>query len=351
MSDARIVDLIYDAVVDDSAMSPLSLAIADHVHADSGWMLSGVRGADGPIAAGAHGLDDDVVRAYQTEFHRHDPWTTVVGRAPVGTPVLLDRWVSCQDFLASRVYRDLVRGRADILHCMAVLFSEEGALTSYAFQRGRRARPFDEADRLRLAPLVPHLRRLAIALRRQVTAAQPTLEAMVDHPDPVILCDRAARPVHCSAQGTAMLDAGRVLARAGNGRIRCVDPALAIAGPIREAAVRQVPSVHRIDPPVGPQIVAIDPCRQRPFHAVVTVRDTRGHARRKTRRAATLFDLTAAEEALLTSLLLGLTPEEHCTGRCIALSTARSQLRSLFAKTGTERQSELILRVLEPPTR
>jgi DNA-binding CsgD family transcriptional regulator len=62
-----------------------------------------------------------------------------------------------------------------------------------------------------------------------------------------------------------------------------------------------------------------------------------------------LFDLTPAEADVGALLSLGHKLEEIARLRHVALSTVRSQLRTLLAKTGTERQSDLVRRLLTLP--
>ncbi|MCY1413658.1 hypothetical protein D9M71_290940 [compost metagenome] len=57
---------------------------------------------------------------------------------------------------------------------------------------------------------------------------------------------------------------------------------------------------------------------------------------------AELFGLTPAERRLGELLSLGLTPEQSADRLGVSINTVRSQLRSLFRKTGTERQVELV---------
>ena len=61
---------------------------------------------------------------------------------------------------------------------------------------------------------------------------------------------------------------------------------------------------------------------------------------------AALYGLTTAEAALLPLLLQGMTPREMADAHGVKLPTVRTQLASLFAKTGTRRQAELAQRVL-----
>ena len=59
-----------------------------------------------------------------------------------------------------------------------------------------------------------------------------------------------------------------------------------------------------------------------------------------------LYGLTPAEAALLPLLLQGMTPREMAANQGVKLPTVRTQLSSLYAKTGTRGQAELAQRVL-----
>jgi DNA-binding CsgD family transcriptional regulator len=58
---------------------------------------------------------------------------------------------------------------------------------------------------------------------------------------------------------------------------------------------------------------------------------------------AAVFDLTAAEVRTLERLLAGRTPAEMAGELGLALPTVRTHLGRIFDKTGTSRQSDLIL--------
>jgi DNA-binding CsgD family transcriptional regulator len=62
-----------------------------------------------------------------------------------------------------------------------------------------------------------------------------------------------------------------------------------------------------------------------------------------------LFKLSPAEAQLAVSLCAGRTLEEIAAERGRALSTVRSQVRSLFDKTGTNRQTDLVSLLLASP--
>jgi pimeloyl-ACP methyl ester carboxylesterase/DNA-binding CsgD family transcriptional regulator len=62
-----------------------------------------------------------------------------------------------------------------------------------------------------------------------------------------------------------------------------------------------------------------------------------------------LFGLTPAEARLTRLLVTGKSLENAANELCISRHTARTQLKSVFAKTGTNRQPELVQRILTSP--
>lgn len=55
-----------------------------------------------------------------------------------------------------------------------------------------------------------------------------------------------------------------------------------------------------------------------------------------------LYDLSPAELRVASALLAGKSPEEYAQEASVTLNTVRTQLKNLFQKTGTHRQSELV---------
>ena len=62
-----------------------------------------------------------------------------------------------------------------------------------------------------------------------------------------------------------------------------------------------------------------------------------------------LFRLTAAETELAAALANGVQVEAYAVQRGISIKTVRSQVASLFAKTGTHRQTDLVALILRLP--
>lgn len=63
-----------------------------------------------------------------------------------------------------------------------------------------------------------------------------------------------------------------------------------------------------------------------------------------------LYNLTSAELRVASAILAGSSPEEYGQQAGVTQNTVRSQLKSLFRKTGTRRQSELVAVLSRVPT-
>ena len=67
------------------------------------------------------------------------------------------------------------------------------------------------------------------------------------------------------------------------------------------------------------------------------------------RTLAVLFGLSRAEARLALRLLAGQTPQECAREAGVGVATVRSQLHSMFAKTGARRQAELVALLARVP--
>jgi len=83
----------------------------------------------------------------------------------------------------------------------------------------------------------------------------------------------------------------------------------------------------------------------------VFVTDPEGASRSSEEVLCTLYGLTPAESRLAARLAEGEKLEDVASLFGIRLGTARNQLKAVFAKTDTHRQSELVARLLASPAR
>jgi DNA-binding CsgD family transcriptional regulator len=76
--------------------------------------------------------------------------------------------------------------------------------------------------------------------------------------------------------------------------------------------------------------------------AMVLLHDPRRRLQLDPFMVAAAFDLTPAESQLAVSLAQGMSVNEVAIARGVSIETVRSQVKSIFAKTGTSQQSELV---------
>lgn len=67
------------------------------------------------------------------------------------------------------------------------------------------------------------------------------------------------------------------------------------------------------------------------------------------RMLSVLFGLSPAEARLARGLLMGRTPEEHAQHASVRIATVRTQLHSIYSKTATRRQAELVALLARVP--
>ena len=104
--------------------------------------------------------------------------------------------------------------------------------------------------------------------------------------------------------------------------------------------------VRRIDKrPIVIQMQTVPPAARSPFlgaRAILLIRDLDGSIAFDQALLAATFELTPAQARLAARLARGDSVEDAAEEAGVALATARNQLKSIFQKTGTHRQAELV---------
>jgi DNA-binding CsgD family transcriptional regulator len=77
------------------------------------------------------------------------------------------------------------------------------------------------------------------------------------------------------------------------------------------------------------------------FHAILVISDTDLMRSAATTTLSEVFDLTAAESRLAVAIANGKDLESFSAERQLSKQTVRNQLKSIFLKTGTNRQAQL----------
>ena len=352
----RLSDLIgriYDAGTDPDAWRPVLVDICRWAGGEMAQILVLESSAAAPAFNAAVGYDAAAHARYLRDYALQDPRLPAWRRRPSSVQlchqVVDPAWLDRQDFGAF----------LDENGCrwtMAAIDPDFDGIAGMSVRRPRRAGPFTPAEAQRFDLLVPHIRRsLALAQRLDGLAGRARLaEHVLDRLDrAMVLLTANGRVVHVNAMADRLFESGRLQLR-GN-RLESDDPAEAAALRGLIAAVLDPASgagpVRLLSGTAGPPLIASG-CRlpeRRPAgvaapQAVAALflspigasPDDLGQV------LPGLFGLSRAEARLAVALHDGFSLSEIAGQLQLSRETLRSQLRSVFDKTGTRRQGTLI---------
>lgn len=383
----QLIEDIYDAVTFPERWGGVLERLCALTDATHGFLFTAAPRHDSLTAAlwARHNITDRQLADYTTHFRHRDVWANAAAARGLLNRCVVRRGeelVPDAVLRRSAFFNELLRDHGMGRLC-ALTLSDGGELSSVqpvlSLHRPPDASPFpDETVRL-LQDCAPHLQR-AMRLRVRLLAGRDGREearwsgrAIDRLPMGVALLDAAGRVAGLNRAGQAMIDGwdglrlvqGRLQAEQGGEarRLAHLLEAAVSSGGKGASARRGEAADLRVSRPSGraPYLLSVLPLSPEaagPFddadgggsgrgggariRAMVYIVDPAVVAPGLGRRLGALFGLTAVEAGLVADLLADLTPAEVGERRGVAISTVRSQLRSVFAKTGTTRQSELM---------
>jgi DNA-binding CsgD family transcriptional regulator len=236
-------------------------------------------------------------------------------------------------------------------------FEVEGRRAVLSLQRPLHAPAYGQDEKVLVGLLAPHIqlaKRVQSKLA-QAWAARAELEAAFDRLAlPAFVVDGRAAIRHLNLAAAQLLAQQRQVA-SRRGRLAFTDPKAAAAfQDALRAAAREAGRAAAVPIQLGHRergellVAPLHPRHplaaawQTPLAVVAVV--TGGHSDPASmgRRLRQIYRLTAAEARLAVALAGGETLEQIAAAHGVSLTTLRSQLRSVFSKTGTSRQAELV---------
>jgi len=313
----------------------------------------------------AGGYDEALVQLYKAHLFRQDPWAKCLS-FPAGTVRLTPEFVPEGDLVRSPYYNEFLRPQGLHDGVVALMASiDEGHAAGLGIHRNRRGSDWGPEEIAVLRALIPHLRR-AYAINRRIASietARLRLDATMDHlPFGVVLLDERARITYANRVASS-------IAAARDGLV--FGPGAAITATGRDDALRLREAIRaELAPrdPAGPApperaMTLARPSGKRPLQLeVVNLRDrdlpvsADGSAsavavfvadpeRAAEPRAAVLrqlYRLTPQETEVALSVARGRVPKETARDLGITCATVRQHLRSIYVKTGVDRQAALV---------
>jgi DNA-binding CsgD family transcriptional regulator len=315
-----------------------------------------------PISSGYGELLDEYAR---------NQWYLNHYRAQRGVPLLdSGRTVVLEHDMATDEERKRLRHYNDLYlrfgfpgYAMVGVEVEEGHKWAVPMLRTKAQGHFTPEDARRLAPLAPHFARMIrLSDRFALGQAQSQLDMLDRMACPAVLIDWKGAVIGRNAEADALMGADLVICRgtlmaadaAGNRALQNLVLWLRTTWPLRGVEPPAQVFIRRAGgrAPLAIEALPVAGRIADAFHralAVLVISDleVRPGPPEATLRAA--FGLTAAEARLASRLGTGDSLENAANALGIAKETARSQLKAVYAKTGTSRQAQLVALLLRLP--
>lgn len=358
-----LVGEIYDVALKRRDWSSVLGRVSAAAGGDSALMrlVDCRRESEGFVAA--FGYEDVYLDAYRDHFVHLDPYRAAIASASPGSLLLSDQVVPHGSRRHSEYYHDYELPQ-DRMHAIgSPLGREKDFLLYLGLQRGRRAGPYENHDIETARSLLPHVLR-AVQIQRllgEAVEAQQLSEAALDRLQVGVIFVAASGSVRFANAASRQLAAAFGL-RLGAAGIALPEPEknARLQKLVAQAANATEPGHNSAGGDLGYHRSGLGMLQLRVFpftpkddcllsgkraHVVMfLVRP--GAAALSVRHVAAQFRLTPAEARLAIRLAEGHTLEQTATDFGIAVSTAKSQLMAVFGKTGTRRQTELVILVL-----
>src|SRR5215467_6276796 len=362
---SSLIGDVYDAIFDPSMWIRVLGGAAHFVGAQAGallWRNAVSRSAD---IVHTFGIESPYAQSYVERYAKLDPTTTPMFLREVGEVVSTTDLVPYSEFRETRFYKEWAQPQGLIDQVQANLDKSATSFVHLSFWRNSDDGMVDEAARERMRLIVPHLRRAVLvgSLIDYRTAEAATFGDALDGIGAgLFFVDASGRIVHANASGHAMLADGTLL-RVNAGRLapndvaaeqglyeifsmaENTDAAMGVAGGTRGAAV---PLAARDGEHYVAHVLPLTAGARRQAGAAyaavaaVFVHKATLDMPSPQEVIAKLYKLTPTELRVLFAIVqVGGVPEV-AEAMGISTSTVKTHLRRLFAKTGTDRQAELV---------
>ncbi|MGH6846147.1 MAG: helix-turn-helix transcriptional regulator [Methylocella sp.] len=364
-----LIDLVYEAALDADLWPTVLAKLADATGALQAIIATMDKRTD-TFASISRRAYPDLEASYKDYWAFRNPLWDNATALPAGEVFTLDTLMPRQDFVKTPVFNEWWKTADYGLEMLGANLLVEDKVTSLVCLVNARGSDPPASGQARIfEAALRHIVRAARIHRQLWTldlmhgAVPERLESLRQG---AILVDAAANVLFANAPARAMLASGDGLVLKG-GCLASTDSANTLqrliascargVGPLRgplggELGVRRGPNRLCLHVTVTP-LRSKDPAIEipwlglRPPEAIVTVVDPETGRRQLAQNLHNRFGLTGAETGLAAEILKGDGRAAAARRRGVSVATARAQLSSIFEKTGTHRQAELVHLLLE----
>ncbi len=361
-----LVHAVYDAALLPASWPKVWESVTDWVGADCFHFFSwDPRAAAPQLTHGSPHLPSKSLDEYAAYYGAIDPRRQLVERLPAGELFVCHRYFNEQYVKRSEYYQDYLLPKNLRYVLGGSLQRSAECDVYYALMRGQGRGQFTENECSKANRIIPHLvRAVALSLRSAALQnAQRVSTYALDHTEVgVIAIDAQGRACYCNAVADSFLRERRGL-ETRHGIVRATGTA---DDELLQAARKRViergvsAGISILGSNTNSQKITVTLARLPSEHPVarlhqaakvlVLVNDATRRRTLTTKQAMQMFGLTEAEARLARALTQGRTTEQYALDDKRSIATVRAHLRSVFVKTGTGRQSDLVRLLVTVPT-
>ena len=363
----RLVERIYDAAVDPASWAPVMAILKQEfaTSAETFYFLDFPRHAMRPLHV--DGISASFYRSFADRYFTPDnPWIRAEPLHRLGvirTDQRLQAYFRDADILRrSEYYNDWLRPQ-ELHHSLGTtLLSERGTIANMTLLRPAEVGGYDSAEVETFDLICGHLRRaLSIALRLETLATRErvTSEALDRLPYGIVILDLGGKLLQANRMAQRLLRAGdglsvrhgRLVAAQTRERAGLDDLVRRVGGePAATGAFQMTISRPKGGRPLSLSAISLS-ARPGIFAVaeptiLVLIADPEMSRPTQAQFVRSRYGLTRAEARLALSLLARHDLRRAAEEAGMTYETARWYLKTLFQKTDTRRQSELVGRLL-----
>ena len=313
------------------------------------------------IAGSGH--DDSFDKQYNAHFTKVDVWNPILNQSAPGIVFNSAEIVHSHEFRQTEIYNDFFRNYDLFYGLGSNIAKSDGRIARIGIHRSLAQGAFSEKEKQLLTTLLPHLQRafkLGSHLEEVKSLHVGMQEALYRSTAPLVLLDEYGNVAFANQRAETLLgnESGlfvthnRLAVINANEKKqldKLIDEAVATGTNkgIGSGAAMRLTTAN------GEQRYAllITPYPDRPvaqlglirrIGAAVFIHDSRQTGKLPADVLKSIYGLTRSEIRLAEAILHGLSPAEAASKFGVSVNTTRTQLRSLFAKTDTQRQPELV---------
>jgi DNA-binding CsgD family transcriptional regulator/PAS domain-containing protein len=364
-----IVSGFYDASMDGRQWPPILKLLADAVHARSCAIASHDYETNNGRLEHSINIDADYVESYVSRYAGRDAWLhhEEYFRSP-GAVWPSQQIVPYDELVVTDYYRDWLAPQ-DLLHHLFGVLDRQGSVVTYlVFGRSESAEPFAGSEIALLRGLLPKMQRgfrAGQAFRRAQDIQRVAMEALDAMPMGVVLLTGTGGVIGANQNARRIIDDGQVLSIAEGGlwvdwgwrKLRFRDLISRERGRERRNRVEEVPafSVPRSagQKPLSVLVVPVreenEPEVEDKPAAIVFLGDPDRPVEIDPAQLCQIYGLSRAESRVVALLARGYRLDQVAEALGVAYETVRKHLKQVFAKTGTDRQAELVRLLVTGP--